>query len=294
MPNTQFKPAFPTNNGLAPPNKRGLAIPVVLDFSKSQQYSFDLVTAIAQNNIKTLQSIFIDNSLNSQRVVIQFGATQQKLVCPPNSQGVFPVLGQVQGTAFAASGINATVNTAPYVVFGGLCYIWVLDVPMPTSVWSTKTNNVIANSAINDVLTSPLTGSTSLFVATTLLPPNAAANRLNYTITAATITLYSGTQSKPAWNGLQVSYYLQPAASVNVNTPYYSAIVTGSGTPPYTVTLAPPVVSAQNYCYTGEVCMGLLFTLGGAWANAVLNLAYTYVEVTDDTQIPLTGIINPT
>lgn len=56
--------------------------PIILDFVKIQ----DL------HRLPYLQTVFIDNSAQTQELTMTVGISQQVIKCPPNAQGYFPVL----------------------------------------------------------------------------------------------------------------------------------------------------------------------------------------------------------
>lgn len=53
----------------------------------------DISQQIQQAGIEALQSVYIDNGPNNSAVTVELTATKQRITCPPNSQGWFPLIG---------------------------------------------------------------------------------------------------------------------------------------------------------------------------------------------------------
>lgn len=118
---TQFAqiPVF----GALIPKEGPRSIPLSLDFTTQQSYVVDLTVPVQQKQISLIQSVFIDNSQNSTPVSAVCNQTGQKVVCPPNAQGVFPLLAP-NPPVITFSSIGAVVVQAQ-----------LLNIPYQPQVW---------------------------------------------------------------------------------------------------------------------------------------------------------------
>lgn len=93
------------------PREGALSVQGKYDFSAGvQSYVTDL-TAIKQlGKISCIQSVFIDNSVNTQPVVLSVSGTNQSISVPANFQGVFPVIVSGQAVFTIASAGNGVAN----------------------------------------------------------------------------------------------------------------------------------------------------------------------------------------
>lgn len=118
--------AFRTYLGLGP-KELPKALPIDLPFSLTiARVEFD--TAMNQEDARftTLQSIWIDNALNSDPLVITLnGGSQQIIRCPSFSQGVFPLIANGNQKFIAQT-------TAKNIVIP----VILLNVPQPYFVYS--------------------------------------------------------------------------------------------------------------------------------------------------------------
>lgn len=105
------RPAFKTSGGITP-IQGNRELPTVLLLAAAQTFGDDLSAEMTQGDMDLIQSVYIDNSLNASNVSIQFtGGTAQKITCPSNAQGYFPVvpMGRVVFVAASAGGVNVPV-----------------------------------------------------------------------------------------------------------------------------------------------------------------------------------------
>jgi hypothetical protein len=81
------------SNGLVPDDGRR-AIPITLDFTGADitQYIFDYQNMQSRGFMSMVQTVYVDNSANSNALVITVGGTGQQIQAPPNTQGYYPVL----------------------------------------------------------------------------------------------------------------------------------------------------------------------------------------------------------
>lgn len=69
------------------------SITTIIDFSIASTFTLDLSAVVSQQGyIKSVQTLYIDNSANPSPVTIIMGVTLQKIIWPGNTQGYMPVL----------------------------------------------------------------------------------------------------------------------------------------------------------------------------------------------------------
>lgn len=111
-----MRPAFKTASESFP-KSGNRELPVILNFTAVSVINDDLSPEMRQSQIETIQSIYIDNSLNSGTFTIQFFPSQQIISVQPFTQGVYPVIcwGAISYTAQTNGGVKVPVifsNTA--------------------------------------------------------------------------------------------------------------------------------------------------------------------------------------
>lgn len=114
---------IPIFNALFP--KEGpKSIPVTLNFANQQSFNVDLTLLQQRGFIKTIQSVWVDNSQNASALSIQVAGSNQTVKIPGNSQGCLPIFvpASAQFVISCAGGQNAT--------------IYFTNVPLPAAVWS--------------------------------------------------------------------------------------------------------------------------------------------------------------
>ena len=126
--------SFPTSNGYAP-TQGPRALPVVLDFSVASEQTIDLYKEEASGIIGFVQSLWIDNSLNTHDLVVLSTITQQKIVVPAYAQGAWPIIA-AQTAAFSVS----TTPTADLLI-----RLIFLNVPMAYSQFGPVSVNPTVN-----------------------------------------------------------------------------------------------------------------------------------------------------
>jgi hypothetical protein len=98
------------------------------NFSALLNYFEDLQQLKIMGMETAIQSMFIDNSQNSQAVTIVIPGTQQVIVVPPNYQGIFPI--------FLTDGPAYFISVA---AVGGYTNVLLLNVPCNTAgVWNAQ------------------------------------------------------------------------------------------------------------------------------------------------------------
>lgn len=106
------------------PRQGNRELPITIDFSNSGIVSDDLSPEMQQSQIETIQTVFIDNSLNAASFVLNVSPPGQYITAQPYTQGTYPIIvqGLLRYTAQTAQGIKIPVifsNTAkPYFVWG--------------------------------------------------------------------------------------------------------------------------------------------------------------------------------
>jgi hypothetical protein len=109
-------------NALVPP-EGPKAIFTTLDFTSASQAIVDFTLATAQGKITCIQSIWVDNSLNSQPLIFTVQGTGQVITCPAYAQGSVPVIAANRPKFNVATVGDLVVNV-----------IW-LNVPLPANLW---------------------------------------------------------------------------------------------------------------------------------------------------------------
>lgn len=163
------KTEFPVWNGYAPLQGGPKAVPISLDFGTLSSIDFDLIDSVQRGVIDFVQSVWVDNSDNTDELTLLFGQTAQRLVVPALAQGLWPVI--------APSGLRCTASTI--AVASLKVQLIFLNVPMPMTQFGpvSVTANVTASAT---PITGPYTdasGNTTADVSTTLFAANAAAKR---------------------------------------------------------------------------------------------------------------------
>jgi|HubBroStandDraft_5_1064220.scaffolds.fasta_scaffold02065_4 hypothetical protein len=78
--------------GLQVPKEGSKAIPVIFDFTATNQYTLNLQNIQQRNFFTLLQAMWIDNSLNTAELSISFPNTQQTITIPPGAEGYVNVI----------------------------------------------------------------------------------------------------------------------------------------------------------------------------------------------------------
>lgn len=127
----------PTRNSLLPTDGP-LSVPVSVDFSVNPTQTIDFQQLMVQRKITMVQSVYVDNSANSDPVKITVvGGTNQTLEVPPQSQAYLPVVAPVPVVFQVASSGGVVVN----FLFNNF--------PTPAIVWNVvQTNFQFTGSAL--------------------------------------------------------------------------------------------------------------------------------------------------
>lgn len=102
---------FQVVNGHSPAHgSRALFAP--FDFAGVTSIGFNFYQELTDGNMDFVQSMFIDNSLNTAEFQIIFDGTRHKIVAQPYSQGIYPVIcaqGKLTGVASSGGGVRVPV-----------------------------------------------------------------------------------------------------------------------------------------------------------------------------------------
>jgi hypothetical protein len=79
----------PTTQTHLPPCEGYRAAPFLLDFNVGADYLIDFTQPQQNKQFTTIQTVYVDNSLNTSDLVIAVEGTQQRQVVPKNTCGYF-------------------------------------------------------------------------------------------------------------------------------------------------------------------------------------------------------------
>lgn len=105
---------------------RVLPVSVDLSVGDGDEVSLSLTQVLQQGILSMMQAIYIDNADIADAFVILVKETNQRIVCPPNSQGFFPLIASGQA-------VNLTMQST---ATSGIVTLLFLNMPFPASVWS--------------------------------------------------------------------------------------------------------------------------------------------------------------
>jgi hypothetical protein len=119
---------FQAFNGFAP---RGTikGMPLSFDFGGAvASYLVDLTTAENFSQLEFVQQIWVDNADNDAELTITSEITGQRIIVPPNSQGVFPFIEPNPQKFTVATAVAEELEV----------HLILLNVPMPDFVWNVQ------------------------------------------------------------------------------------------------------------------------------------------------------------
>ena len=91
MATLQQRTSQPTGLGAVPPKNEGpRALPVMFDFTQGSVLPFN--ANFSDVGMSNIQGMFVDNRNNNSSASFLFAGTNQTVVCPPLTQGFFPIL----------------------------------------------------------------------------------------------------------------------------------------------------------------------------------------------------------
>jgi hypothetical protein len=129
---TSLNQALPTNfavqanavyNG-AVPQEGPKVIPYPLVFLSNSSQEIDLTNYHQLGKFSGIQTVFIDNSANAVPFQLVMYATNEKIICPANSQGYFPIL------------LTSTLRLTASMTVAGNINLFILNFAIAAAVWS--------------------------------------------------------------------------------------------------------------------------------------------------------------
>lgn len=121
----------PISNGTIPP-EGPKAVGVVAPFgdgSGNETYSFNALLTETQGFMKSIQSMFVDNSVNGDAVVITARQLGAAITVPANSQAYLPILVAPKDVITISSASGGGDTPSPVTVI-------FVNVPLPAAVWA--------------------------------------------------------------------------------------------------------------------------------------------------------------
>lgn len=98
------------------PTQGPCAVNVALDFTAVDNVSGDLALEQSSGTLEYVQSIFIDNSLNTKSLSITFSGLGYKITVKAGQQGLFPVVIPNGTVSWRAQSVGAAV-LVPCIMF---------------------------------------------------------------------------------------------------------------------------------------------------------------------------------
>jgi hypothetical protein len=224
-------------------------VPLQLDFRSNTSAIVDFTLASMQQQITSIQSVWVDNFANTADLTITVDNTQQVIHVPARSQGSFPVI--------AARAPKITVATTGAVVVP----MQFLNVPIPSAVWyegGTSSVTVTGTVATADtILDAEVTPGTGLHVYATAVTVTYAAGAVHTVTTGGTAVTVFGAGT--ITNGAVITNPTTATESLYID-PVNSPTAAAPGANGTTFELAP----GQSYSFPNGVT-------GAVRANAATN-----------------------
>lgn len=117
-------PSGVLKQSIGDPCANALALTVPLDFTANTQYALNLQNYQQNGTFDFVLGIYIDNFANGSQTIVTMSGTNQRIICPANSEGYFPVLAGTSPT-------TVTFSSAGNVVIQAVLY----NFPIPAVVW---------------------------------------------------------------------------------------------------------------------------------------------------------------
>lgn len=112
------------------PGEGSRCVTVIYDWTVLSGYAEDASQLVSKGLESTVQSVYIDNSGNTQSVTMTVQGTGQVIVCPASSQGIFPLF----FTGVPSFNIITTAAGVPTPIAASTrCYF--LNFPISPAVW---------------------------------------------------------------------------------------------------------------------------------------------------------------
>lgn len=128
--------AFPVGFGYYPP-EGSRVVSAQYNFSAQLAYAEDLSQLVARGVETSIQSVWIDNSQNSFVVTLVVTGSQQTIIVPPNTVGMYPVF-FTGSPGFYIASAGANNNDVTGFVTPAVTRVLLLNVPASPEVYSTK------------------------------------------------------------------------------------------------------------------------------------------------------------
>lgn len=117
-----LRPGFAVYNTFAP-EQTPFVLPIMLSLTANTAKEFDVFLEEATGQLGFVQSVFVDNSLNTAELRFIVGGAQQVLVIPAYAQGTFPMYApnQTRLRAICANSIDIPIQLCnfpqPYLIW---------------------------------------------------------------------------------------------------------------------------------------------------------------------------------
>lgn len=98
-------------------------IPINVDFTGVAVVNIDGQQVIAQGKIEYLQGVYIDNSLNANKLTLTMSTTNQVITAPPNSCGYYSIM------------VPDPPQLVAQTVIGVIIPMFFYNVPIQPAVW---------------------------------------------------------------------------------------------------------------------------------------------------------------
>jgi hypothetical protein len=118
---------YKTRNGLAPAIGP-VGLPVTLNFpDRTATFDLDFTKTIQDRDIDIIQSVWVDNADNPNKLIIQCDQTQQRLVIPAFAQQSLPII--------CPQDPRLNVSCDGNQVFAGKVQLIFQNIPVPIASW---------------------------------------------------------------------------------------------------------------------------------------------------------------
>jgi|ERR1700757_442711 len=220
--------AYAAGTNLLKGEKGPFAIPCSCDFGATgipaSGYIIDPGRFYNNGAIKTIQSIFFDNSQVNGTTQVYIPAFNQLLSLPPYSQGFFPVLAPL-----LSGGVMLVTSNA----VAGIATVTLLNTQMPGYTWSVLSGTSGASIPVSDVILDATVSALNTIAATQVSVKTKVA-QLTATDRSGTIAVANTSQQLAAANGARQGLELQNIDGVNLEGLWYNpsggaAVVGGVG-----------------------------------------------------------------
>lgn len=183
LPNFAQLPDFSVRVGDKPPQLEGnRAVPVNFDFTAVQSYNFDFQMLVQQKKISFVQTVYIDNSLNSQPSYMLIGTTNQLIIAPPLSQGYYNCL--ISGPAkMTLSTTGAVIVPVQFMNFEVDALVWYIGGTGNVVNGNLQVQDVILESAVSNGFMNSLNNN---MASSSVVKPNWKGDKTFSVNTAAT------------------------------------------------------------------------------------------------------------